>query len=623
MANSRQSYELVDAGLEVLVAGLQVRILPYSQQDKFKHDRERFLQVAASHFETYHGVNSPACALGQWCLHTHRWLQTRARDTSLTPEIALCDLERMQVLADFLGMDDVKDDLQVFVAHTTGTAGDADFAVASGGYGSLAALLAAAGTAFRQRLAELAPPFDADAAPADEAWRLLADRDFMSRYLIDGSQDRVAQCLALARMALLLRDFLHLELAVSPQAAIADAQRLGYLGELLGLEGWPRPAVADSSLRPPVEDGAGEADIPAPAEGLVIDLSHVVGEGAREKADRQTRAAAPVAVRPRAGEGAWEEAAGQGPTDEPDLVPSPSPDALPRDEPRGSGVTRLVLTLCVAVGSVALLTLVVAQPAFGRPTDWWQSARSLWADGTAATAAVPAATEEPAPTPTRAAVTVADILQPTATFTPVPAPTVVQPSAGVDLVLYAWPHLQAETVGTIDEGTTVSPAQVVTGAEQRWLRLDNDRFVLAEGIQNEPTDLPAIDLADLGDRPPFATPSASPASTVPTVNRDAYVYLHLRPISGLTPEEIEKGNQADLRRRLDAKDGKAIADKYSPGTEIVPVRRVQGPEGGWLELETGRFVWADAVDNVPEDLPTVSVADLRDGTPVPETSDES
>ena len=59
-------------------------------------------------------------------------------------------------------------------------------------------------------------------------------------------------------------------------------------------------------------------------------------------------------------------------------------DALSRDTPRGSGVTRLlVLTLCVAVGSVALLISVVAQPA-----------------------AVPVATEEPASTPTRAAVTV-------------------------------------------------------------------------------------------------------------------------------------------------------------------------------------------------------------------------
>ena len=59
-------------------------------------------------------------------------------------------------------------------------------------------------------------------------------------------------------------------------------------------------------------------------------------------------------------------------------------DALSRDTPRGSGVTRLlVLTLCVAVGSVALLISVVAPPA-----------------------AVPAATEELASTPTRAAVTV-------------------------------------------------------------------------------------------------------------------------------------------------------------------------------------------------------------------------
>lgn len=615
MATSRQLYAQVDAGLEVLAAGLRIRILPYSQQNKFKNDREQFLQATASHLETYHGVNSPACALGQWCLQTHRWLQTRARDTSLTPEVALCDLERMQALAGFLGLDDVKDDLQVFVSHAAVPADAADFAAASGGYGSLAELLAAAGATFRQRLAELAPPFDADAAPEDEAWRLLADRDFMRRYLIDGSQDRVAQCLALARMAMLLRDFLHLELAISPQAAIADAQRLGHLGELLGLERLPRPAVAASPLRPPVEDGRGEAALSAPSESLVIDLRHAPGDAAREAPDRQ------------------------GQTDESDRAPLPSlpalpadPEAfsaaqvaLPQDEPRRPGVTRLVLTLCIAVGSVALLILVVAQPPAGLPlADWWQSARSQWAGRTAATAAVPAATEEPASTPTPEAVTVADILLPTATSTPVPAPTVVPPAANVDLVLYVWPHLQAETAGSVDKGAAVSPVQVVTGAAQRWLRLDNDRFVLAEGIQNEPANLPAIDLAELGDMPDFATPSANPASTVPTVNREAFVYLHLRPIADLTSEERETGNQDDLRRLLDDGETKVIADKYSKGTEIVPVRRVRGPEGGWLELDIGRFVWADAVDHVPSDLPTVNVAALYDdGAPVPEKSDDS
>ena len=97
---------------------------------------------------------------------------------------------------------------------------------------------------------------------------------------------------------------------------------------------------------------------------------------------------------------------------------------LSRDDPRGSGVPCLVLALCVAVGSVALLT------------PWPGRYGRIHIDADARNR------------------TVADIL----------VPTVVQPSVGVDLVLYAWPHLQVETVGVINEGTTVSPAQVVTGA---------------------------------------------------------------------------------------------------------------------------------------------------------------
>lgn len=52
----------------------------------------------------------------------------------------------------------------------------------------------------------------------------------------------------------------------------------------------------------------------------------------------------------------------------------------------------------------------------------------------------------------------------------------------------------------------------------------------------------------------------------------------------------------------------------------APVRPVRGPERDGLELGHGRFVRADAVDRVPADLPTASVAALSDGTPVPAAS---
>ena len=584
MANSRQLYELVDAGLEVLVAGLRIRILPYSQQDQFKNDREQFLQIAASHIETYQGLHSPACALGQWCLQAHKWLQTRARDTSLTAEIALCDLERMQALADFLGMDDVKDDLQVFVSHAAADAGDgADFEAVSGGYGSLAALLAAAGTAFAQRLTELAPPLDLDAAPEDEAWRRLADRDFMSRYLIDGSRDRIEQCLALAQMAMLLRDFLHLDLSISPQAASADAQRLGNLGELLGIERWPPPARAareQSSAATAVD----VSDAPAQTEGLVIDLSAV--DAAREAGRQEAQTEEPP---PRAPASA--------PPADLEAEAFPTAQKVPQDGARSSGVMRLALTLGVAVGSVALLTLFVARPpSLGEPfATWWQAARSLWPGGEAPAVVVPAATEEARPAPTPTPVTVADILQPTATFTPVPTPSAVPPSARVDLALYAWPDAQAETAGSIASGMAVAPVRRVGGAEEDWLELDNGRFVLAEGIQNAPADLPVIDRDDLDAGASFARPDDEPLAATSdgatVVNREAYVYLH-----------------ANCGKRTD------IADRYEKGTEIVPVRRVRGAAQDWLELNNGHFVLAEAVDDVPDDLPAIDRDDLDDGS---------
>lgn len=606
MANPRQLYELVDAGLEVLVAGLRPRILPYSQQDRFKNDREQFLQAAASHIETYQGVNSPACALGQWCLQTHRWLQTRARVTSLTPEIALCDLERMQALAAFLGLDGVKDDLQVFVAHAAAQTEGGDFAAASGGYGSLAALLAAAAAAFQQRLAELAPPFDPDAAPPDEAWRLLADRDFMGRYLIDGSRDRIEQCLALAQMALLLRDFLNLDLDIAPQAAIADAQRLGHLGELLGIERWPRPAAA-ARMQPPAAPVDRDAAAPAQTEGLVIDLS--AAGAARDAGGQEAPPEAPPTRPPAAA-----------PPADLDAEAFPAPQAAPQEGARSSGVMRLALTLCVAAGSVALLTLFVAQPA---PfATWWPAARPSWLGGDAAVVVVPDVTEAARPVPTPTLVTVADILTPTATFTPIPTPSAVPPSARVDLALYAWPHAQAATVASIARGTAVAPVRIVRGAAQDWLELDNG-FVLAEGVQDQPADLPEIDWADMDGMPSFAASSdelpAAASSGAAVVTQEAYAYLCLPEVTDASADRCDD-DEGTVRALADPAlevFKRAIAARYDPGDEITPAGICRVAERDWLKLDNGRFILAKVVDNAPDDLPRADASRQAVGSAPP------
>ena len=239
---------------------------------------------------------------------------------------------------------------------------------------------------------------------------------------------------------------------------------------------------------------------------------------------------------------------------------------LSRDGPRGSGVPRLdemlhrlVLTLYVAAGSVALFTLVVAN----RPQS-------------------PAATEKSALTPTRMDVTVADILQPTATSAPVPAPTVVSPAASVDLVLYVWPHMQAETAGSVAAGAAVSPVQVVTGAAQRWLRLDNDRFVLAEGIQNEPADLPAIDWTELGDMPDFA--DAEYVNPFP-LNTNNLAPSEVAHDFALLDRAVVTVGHVAMQREPDP--NRSFSFTWKPQGTVVQL--LGGPV--WIEGETATVVW--------------------------------
>ena len=273
---------------------------------------------------------------------------------------------------------------------------------------------------------------------------------------------------------------------------------------------------------------------------------------------------------------------------------------------------RLALTLCVAAGSVALLTLFVAQPSVGAPfATWWQTARTtartLWPGGDAAGAVVPEVTEEAPPVPTPTLVTVADILTPTATFTPIPTPSAVPPSARVDLALYAWPHAQAATVDSIARGTAVAPVRIVRGAEQDWLELDNG-FVLAEGVQDPPADLPVIDWDDMDEMPSFAASSdelpAAASGGAAVVTQRAFAYLCLPRVTDAdTRCDKDEGITRALADPTLEVAKKAIADRYDQGDEITPVGICRDAERNWLKLDNGRFILAQAVDNVPDDLP--------------------
>ncbi len=643
-------HEVITTGLARLVASLRVRMI---SPDQYSSDQGQTLQQVIAHLNQEHGPDAAVYLLAHWVLQVHEVLQ--AHVTVITPEIALCDLERMQELANLLRLNEEYELLSTLHAqverapHTF-----APFRAVSGGFATIGEVTTAVLKALGERMAVLG-----DAALRDRIddpvalLTVLADRDTMARFLPDASRNRLQQCEILAHMIMIMREFQRLEMPASPMTATADALRLAQLGEVVGIQ--PRQWVVSTATELPTEsqtasqpeDTASVTSEPAPDTspepqpdtGLTIDLSQTLPPQESTGVDREAEVA-PFA----------------------ELETGPEPDLLP-PVAAGSGLGRMLGMLVLAFAAIALLILFVVRPPW---LETWLDAQEAQSGDPVVMS--PAATEAPVPTATSIALPTATMtsVPPTATPTPEPTSPAVADivTANTDLALYVWPHLQAEVMATIGEGEVVIPVQVVTGASQRWLRLEGGHYVLAEAVDNAPRELPAIAVSDLADMPDFSVPAtatpipepadveAPPSAEVPPATPVLIVTTRMR--AGPGADSPDKGEllagtslrligtsvdatwfMLDNRYWIPAETVSGVVDGLNvrvPSYALVDAnlragptadsQRVAGikadevvvlvgqaigtnPDGIWYQLDTGTWIFSGLVADAPGDLPTV------------------
>ena len=353
MARKNPLPNLTDVGLDVLLAGLRTHFLPDRQREQYRHDRVLDLQAAEKQIEARYGTQSPACKLAQWCLQVHYLLQTRAGQNDITEEMAICDLERMQALAESLGVLDTSSDIRTLRDQISSQKSESTLLQsASGGFAQLSDLLQAAAPAFQDRLgrwvgAEFGPVPDS----LHGQMQLLADRNFLAAHLIDGSQDHLEQCLILARMVGILDTLHQTGIPSSVQALSADAQRIQQLAMAVGIADLrsqtgnfvpslhPGPVAAESAAETPPARPAVQTAESDDSRNLVLSI---------EVPDREPPAppAAP------SGPGA------NPPSEPPPGIPADMSENAPAEEPpQDSGVARLLTGLGAVILVVALLVL--------------------------------------------------------------------------------------------------------------------------------------------------------------------------------------------------------------------------------------------------------------------------
>lgn len=675
--------DLTDTALDLLAAGLRSWLL--SPDSQVEGGREDLLKEAIRQITTDQGPDSHAFALAHWCLQVHHLQQTRASRLDSVAAIPLCDLERIQELAMLLRLSGIADEVQSLRTQAADSAGAATpFRVASGGFDTLPEVLEATVEALRQRL-EVLTGSEANAEGMDTSTRvlqLLADRDFISRHLVNGSQDRLAQCQALATMVLVMREFERLDIVPSRHCEVADALRLAQLGEIAGITpirqgqaGTPDSKPEDPADMPAPPEPAEPAAPDSEAEGLTIDLDT---SGTAVPAMEEDPGVPPEPVpddMPEAETAIPETPTAALPVPEETSVPAagviPMEEELPPVEDRArSGLSQMLLMLLLALAAIALLILFVVQPPVLGPDAAWRQTLSnlirrttpaavVQAEPTPEVAATPilAATATPEPTPT---------LPPTATPaspTPTPEPTLDLSdivTAEIALVLYAWPNLKAEKLGTVNPGEVVVPIVQIMTETETWLRLENTYFVLAEAVNNVPTNLPVQTLAELEGMPDFAvaapveTPAAPPETSPPPPPAGPITTRTVRMRAGpgethedkgrleagLAVEPIGTNSRGDwlvLTNRYwipvtavsQMPDGlavmtapyaavdsnlreapttqSAIGDTIKAGGTLVLTGQKEGydPDGTWYRLDSGLWIYGPLVTAVPADLPVL------------------
>ncbi len=619
MARRDPLQNLTDVGLDVLVAGLRTRFLPHRLLEQHRHDRAPLLQAAEQQIEEYYGSQSAAYKLAQWCLQVHYLLQNRAGQDDVTEEMAICDLERMQALAEALGSLDTSSDIRTLRDQIASRKSEATlFQSASGGFTQLPELLQAAATAFQECLIRLAgAEFGPIPGSLNGQMQMLADRDFLATHLIDGSQERLERCLILARMVGIMDTLHRIGVPASVQAASADAQRIQQLAVAVGIPnlraqtGTFMPAAGTASVLTAASPPATETPAEAPAatmsetdddRNLVLSI---------EVPDREAPS------RPDPDPPAAPRGPGADPPPEPPssgirggLSESP-PEAEP---PQDSGVGRLLAGLGAVVLVVALLVLLtMGNSTRNDDLNFIESLQSRLVGVNQPVAEI--AAEEPAvmvaaePTPPEATFTPMPQPSPTPTpeptSTPEPTPTPT-PLPIPDDVAYTtdaarkfeWPHRAATTVGEeLEAGSVVILVQRVALApesEEVWLQLLDGTFVESRYVENVPDSLPWMDFAALG-MPDFEPDDAQPAGTEPVPPEPAPEIV-LRAGPGL--QYAEKG-------------------RLPPDAALEPIGT--NAQGDWVVLPTRYWVSVSRLAEVPNGLPVTTVpyvatpANLRRG----------
>ena len=630
MARRNPLQNLTDAGLDVLAAGLRTRFLPHRLLEQYRHDRIPLLQAAEKQIEEYYGTQSPAYKLAQWCLQVHYLLQNRAGQDDTTAEMAICDLERMQALAEFLGALDTSSDIRTLRDQIPSQKSESTlFQSASGGFTQLPELLKAATTAFQERLTRLAgSEFGPVPGSLNGQMQMLADRDFVAAHLMDGSQDRLEHCLILARMVGVVDTMHRMGVPSSVQAVSADAQRIQQLAVALGIPnlraqtGTFVPSLNTEPASEPALEPAPETQAESPADrmGEPDDSRNLVLS--IEVPDRETQSP-PDPDPPAAMSGPGTEPPPEPPF--PGMQAGMSESAPEEGMPRDSGAGRLLAGLVAVVLVVALLVLVTTgslapnsdlnfiENLQSRLVGVDQPGGDIEAEESAMVAAEPVPTEEsapeatltptpePSPTPTPEP---SPTPEPTPTPTPLPIPDDVAYTTGVVSKL-EWPHRAATPMGEeLEAGTAVILVQRVEVAPESgdvWLQLLDGAFVESRYIANIPDSLPWMDFNTLG-MPDFELDDTQPTLEEPVPPEE-------EPVSPEPAPEIVlragPGVQYEEKGRLPA------------DAPLEPIGT--NAQGDWIVLDMRYWVAVSRIPNLPDGLPVTtapyvsSPANLRRG----------
>lgn len=632
MARRNALQNLTDVGLDVLVAGLRTRILPHRLLQEYRQDRILFLQAAEKRIEEYYGIQSPAYLLAQWCLQIHHLLLNRAAQADTNEESAICDLERMQALADFLGAHETSEDIGTLRGQIASQKAESTlFRSTSGGFVQLSDLLAAAATMFQDRLTRLVgSDFGPIPSDLDGMLLLLADREFLSRHLIDGSQERLEHCLILARMAGVINALQLTSVDSSIHAVSADAQRILQLAAALGIPNLHPPtgtfvptlsAPAATDLVPENEAGIQTEPHDDELEEPHSDTSEESVHAAKPSARKDTRnlvlniEVSGQEPTPPAEAGSSAVSSGMGA--EPPAVPPPEgpPSAMSAERPeegppQDSGTGKLLVGLVFVVLLVWLLVFIMSSNPFEADNDlnFIESLQSRLvgvepaasemaaespavaeADAQATLASTPVPSPAPTPTPVP---TYTPAPTPAPTLTPEPTPLPIPDSvayATATVHLYEWPHLQATPVGEdLEIGTAVvliRRVEAASDSEDFWLQLLEGTFVEGRFIENIPDNLPVVAPAELG-MPDFETAETTSAledQALPTSTPVVQPDVTLRAGPG---EQHEEKGQLPADAQLDPIGINA--------------------QGDWVVLNSRYWIPVSQVPNLPENLPIMT-----------------